>query len=68
MADLAKKFDGKKYMWDGAEYSDKGSAEEAAKKYQDKNFEVEIIEEGDVFLVYSRRVVEEVVVEGAPPA
>ena len=67
MADLAKKIDGKKYMWDGKEYSDKGSAEEIAKKYQEHDFEVEVIEEGGVFLVYSRRVAEEVVVEGAPP-
>ena len=67
MPELAKKIDGKKYMWDGTEYKDKNSADEAAKKYREENFEVEVLQEGDVYLVYSRRVVEEVVVEGEAP-
>jgi hypothetical protein len=67
MADLAKKIDGKKYMWDGKEYSDRGSAEEAENNYLDKNFEVKVIEEGDIFLVYTRKIAEAVVVEGEAP-
>lgn len=66
MADLAKKIDGKKYMWDGKEYPDRGAAEEVEKKYKEKEFETEIIEEGGVFLVYSRKIAE-VVVEGEAP-
>jgi hypothetical protein len=67
MPDLAKKFDGKKYMWDGKEYSDEKSAEEAAGKYKETNFEVEVVQESDSYLVYTRRVAEEVVVEGEAP-
>jgi hypothetical protein len=67
MPDLAKKFDGKKYMWDGKEYSDDKSAEEAAGKYKEDKFEVEVIQEGDSYLVYTRRVAENVEVEGEAP-
>ncbi len=67
MPELAKKFDGKKYMWDGKEYSDNNSAEEAAGKYRQDKFDVEVIQEGDIYLIYSRRVAEAVVVEGDAP-
>ena len=44
--DLARTFDGKKYMWDKATYEDKKSAEDTADKYKGDDFEVETIEEG----------------------
>ena len=64
--DLARTFDGKKYMWDKATYEDKKSAEDRADKYKGDDFEVETIEEGHSYYVFTRRVVKEVVVEGQP--
>ena len=66
MADLAKKIEGKKYMWDGKEYPDRGAAEEVEKGYKEKEFETQIVEEGGVFLVYTRKIAE-VVLEGEAP-
>ena len=61
-------FDGHKYMWDGVTYAAREDA--AAKKadYESQNFEVRVVEQDDQFFVYTRRVVTEVKVEGAPPA
>ena len=67
MPDLAKVIDGKKYMWDGEEYESVEKAKETAEKYKEKDFEVETVNEDGKFLVYSRRVVTEVVVEGECP-
>jgi len=64
--DLARVINGKKYMWDKATYEDKKSADEAVKKYRSDGFETEAIQEEGKFFVFSRRVVTEVVVEGAP--
>jgi len=64
--DLARVINGKKYMWDKATYEDKKSADEAVKKYRGDGFETEAIQEEGKFFVFSRRVVTEVVVEGAP--
>lgn len=68
MPDLAAMVDGKKFMWDGAIYETEKEAHEVKKKYTDNGFEVEIIEAEGKHLVYSRRVVTEVVVDGEPPA
>ena len=64
MPDLAKLVDGKKYMWNGQEYPDKDSAEQAKETYQRDGFEVLIFEEQDKFTVYSRRLVTEIVLDG----
>ncbi len=66
MVDLAKVIDGKKFMWDGYEYESEAKAVETVDNYKKRNFEVEIINEDEKFLVYTRRVVTEVVVEGSP--
>jgi hypothetical protein len=68
MADLSKLIDGKKYMWDGVVYESEAQAQEVKKKYEDDNFEVQLIQEENQHLVYSRRVVTEIVLEGEPPA
>ena len=61
-------FDGHKYMWDGEAYGSADAAEAKRKEYAENDFETQIVEEQDEFLVYTRRVVTEVVVEGeAPP-
>jgi hypothetical protein len=72
MPDLAKIIDGKKFMWDNIVYETEAEAKEVKNKYLANNFEVELIEEeieeGKKYLVYSRRAVTEIVLEGEPPA
>jgi len=63
MADKVRFFDGKKFMWDSEEYTDKKKAEEVSKKYSADGFEVQSCEEDGKVLLYTRRVVTEVVVE-----
>lgn len=54
-------------MWDGETYESESEAQEKKKTYEADNFEVELIKEEDKHLLYTRRVVTEVVVEGEPP-
>lgn len=68
MADSAKVINGKKFMWDGAVYPTKEEAQALVEKYKADNFEVELIEEESQFLVYTRRVVKEIVLDGQAPA
>jgi predicted O-methyltransferase YrrM len=56
-------FDGKKYMWDGQEYEDKKKAREVEKEYREKGFDVQSCSEDGKILLFTRRVVTEVVVE-----
>jgi len=58
--ELARIFQGKKYMWDGKAYSDRKEAEETARKYQSERFEVETITEDGQYFVFTRRVAAEV--------
>ncbi len=69
MPDSSIKVNGKKFMWDGVVYESKKEAEDTMKKYKDDNFEVELKEEEEgKHLLYTRRVVTEIVVEDeAPP-
>jgi len=53
---LAKKVDGKKYMWDGGTYETQEQASEAMQAYEKDGFEVKMFLEEDQYLVYSRRV------------
>ena len=63
MAEKVRFFDGKKFMWDCEEYADKKAAKEAQKKYTADGFEVQSCSEDGKILLYTRRVVTEVVVE-----
>ncbi len=54
--------DGKKFMWDGQIYDNREDAARVAKSYQDEDFQVQIVEEGGKFLVYTRRTAKEVAV------
>ena len=65
MAERARFFDGRKFMWDGQEYDDQNKAAEAEKEYKEKGFEVQRCTEDGKVLLYSRRVVTEVVVDQA---
>ena len=64
MAEQARFFDGKKFMWDGEEYESEKEAKAAQKQYNENGFEVELYrdEDGKVF-VYTRRIVTEIVLE-----
>ena len=64
--ELARVFNGKKFMWDGKVYTDEKERREIAQKYQDDGFEVEMVEDGGEYFLFTRRVVKEVVVEGTP--
>jgi hypothetical protein len=55
--------EGKKYMWDGEEYDSKDRAGAVEKGYREKGFETHSVQEGGKILLYTRRVVTEVVVE-----
>ena len=64
--DNVKMIDGKKYMWDGEEYESEAAAQENISKYNEENFETRLLEEEGKYLVYTRRLVTEIVVEGEP--
>jgi hypothetical protein len=69
MPDSSRIINGKKFMWDGVVYESKEKAQEVMEKYKKDNFEVEFIEEEKQYLLYTRRVVTKIVLEGeAPPA
>jgi hypothetical protein len=56
---LARKIEGKKFMWDGLTYDSKQKAYEVTVAYQSDGFETQLFEEDGHFLVYSRRVAAE---------
>ncbi len=68
MPDISIKVNGKKFIWDGVVYESEKEAQDTMQKYKDDNFEVEMKEEEGKHLLYSRRVVTEIVVEGEAPA
>jgi hypothetical protein len=53
---LARKVNGKKFMWDGVVYDSEASAQQVMEDYAKNGFEVEKFVEDGQFLVYSRRV------------
>jgi hypothetical protein len=67
MPDVSKIINGRKVMWDGVEYETEKETQEVKKKYEDDNFEVELVEEEGKYLLYTRRVVTEIVLEGEAP-
>ncbi len=68
MPDLARVFDSKKFMWDGEIYNSAAEADAKEAVYKKDNFETHLLEEDSKFLVYTRRVVTQIVIEGSPPA
>ncbi len=53
---LARKVDGKKFMWDGGTYDSPEAAQKIMEDYAKDGFEVQLVEQGGQYLVYSRRV------------
>lgn len=67
MPDSSKKINGKKFMWDEKVYESEKEAQEIKQKYKDDKFEVELVKEEQGYLLYTRRVVTEIVLEGEAP-
>jgi len=63
MAEKTRFFEGKKYMWDGQEYDNKEQASPVEKQYTEKGFEVQMWREDGKVLIYTRRIVTEIVLE-----
>ena len=63
MPNLATKIGGKKFMWDKNRYSTKEEALKKMSQYEKDGFEVECVEENWDYLVYTRRLVTEIVLE-----
>jgi len=59
--------DRRKFMWDGEARDSRADAEARKAEYEAQGFETQMVEEEGKFLLYTRRVVKEVVVEGEPP-
>jgi hypothetical protein len=53
---LARKVNGKKFMWDGVVYDSDASAQQVMEDYATDGFEVAKFVEDGQFMVYSRRV------------
>jgi len=62
---LSRKIKGKKFMWDGNEYSTQEEAKAMAEKYSSQGFETEVIQENGKSYVFTRKVVAEIKVEGS---
>jgi hypothetical protein len=54
--------EGKKFLWDGRLFDTHDDASRQAEAYKTDNFEVQLVERGNQHLVYTRRLVKEVVV------
>ena len=63
MTNTAEKIDGKKFMWDEGIYSTEAEAKEKMANYEKDGFETRLVKEKGKFLVYTRRVVTEIVLE-----
>ncbi len=63
MTDLTIRHDGKKFMWDKKVYAKEQEAEEKKKSYLMDDFEVLKLEEEGKYLLYTRRIVTEIILE-----
>ena len=63
MPNMAKKMDGKKFMWDNRNYSTEAEAKEKMAIYEKDGFETRLVKEEGKFLVFTRRVVTEIILE-----
>jgi hypothetical protein len=55
-APLARKVEGKKFLWDGGTYGTEDEAQKVMHGYEQDGFETRLFVEDDQYLVYSRRV------------
>ncbi len=68
MPELSLIINSKKFIWDDVVYESEKEAQDTMKKYKEDNFEVEMKKEEGKFLIYTRREVTEIVLEGEAPA
>ena len=64
MPDSFKILNDRKFLWDGEIYESESAANEVVTKYRSDGFETKLLAENDKYLVYTRRVVTDVKVEG----
>jgi hypothetical protein len=68
MPNSSEKIDGKKFMWDEGDYSNESDAKVKIFRYEKEGFETRLVIKDGKFLVYTRRVVTEIVLdEGGQP-
>jgi hypothetical protein len=60
---MAKKMDGKKFMWDQENYSNEVEAKKKMAEYEKNGFEARAVKEEGKFLVYTRRIITEIILE-----
>jgi len=53
--------EGKKFMWDGGVFDTRDESLQQARVYEKENFEVRTVEQDGKFLLYTRRVIKEMV-------
>ena len=63
MTNLAENIDGKKLMWDKGDYLTEEEAMEKMANYEKDGFETQLFKEEAKYLVYTRRVVTEIILE-----
>jgi hypothetical protein len=64
----SEKIDGKKFMWDEGDYSSESDAKDKISRYEKEGFETRLVKKEGKFLIYTRRVVTEIVLdEGGQP-
>jgi hypothetical protein len=56
--------DGKRFMWDGRLYDTEESALIAEQSYHNDDFEVRVVQRDEYYLLYTRRVVKDIIVAG----
>jgi hypothetical protein len=62
--DLARRFEGKKFMWDGQSYPGEAQAAEAGSRYQTDGFQTQMVTEDGNTYVFSRKEIKEISIEG----
>ena len=69
MPNIVERIEGKKFMWDKGTYFSVAEAKEKKTVYEKEGFETRLVEEEGKFLVYTRRVVTEIILEeGGQPS
>ena len=66
---LSRRFDGKKFVWDGNAYSSQEQARQKAGEYRERGFQVEQVvehESDEKYYLFTRREIKETVAEGKP--
>ena len=62
--DLARRFEGKKFMWDGQTYAGDAQAGEVRRKYETEGYQTKMVTEDGSTFVFSRKEIKEIVIEG----